>query len=141
MNDSDARPLASCTRPNTVINIYNPGCPASHSLHRNENLTYQRTNLPHHQLTVPPFKNLPTLRKVNKTEALAPIFFVAEHVRATKSTAMIAVSLIDHCGTLSGDTSSRVICHISRLRYSAKIRLMAALPPAKFKEGNVRIRL
>lgn len=50
------------------------------------------------------FQNPHTLIVVNKTEALVPIFRVAAHIAPTRSTAITAVSLIDHCGMLSGDT-------------------------------------
>lgn len=48
----------------------------------------------------------------------------------TTTTAATAVSFVAHSGMASGDTSARVLCQKSRLRYSANIRLMTALPPA-----------
>lgn len=52
-------------------------------------------------------------------------------MRDTTRTAATAVSLIAHWGISSGDTSARVLCQKSRLRYSAKIRLITALLPAR----------
>lgn len=136
MNDSDARPLANCTRPKTVIDIYNRDKLTSYSFYkakRDVPMHKPITNEPFISCTSLLFQYLRTFIMVNKTEALAPIFRVATHMTATRSTAITAVSLIDHWGTLSADTWSRVMCHMSRLRYSAKIRLIAALLPVHRK--------
>jgi len=67
---------------------------------------------------------------VRTTAALVPIFRVAAQIMTTVSTAAVAVSLIAHWGISSGDTWSRVACHMSRFRYSEKMRLTAAFAPA-----------
>ena len=67
---------------------------------------------------------------VNTTAARVPRVGVATQIMETTRTAATAVSFIAHWGISSGDTSARVLCQNSRLRYSAKIRLITALPPA-----------
>lgn len=71
-----------------------------------------------------------TLTVVNTTAAREPKVGVATQMIETTTTAATAVSLIAHWGMSSGDTSARVVCQKRRFMYSAKIRLITALPPA-----------
>lgn len=75
------------------------------------------------------------LRLVNTKVARAPRFRVAAQRNVTRSMAATAVSLVAHWGMSSGDTSSRVVCHRSLFKYSAKMRLITAFPPDRGKKS------
>ena len=78
--------------------------------------------------------------EVNTTATRVPNFRAATQSTLTISTAATAVSLMAHWGISSGDDSPVVEFQNIRFRYSAKIRLITALPPAHSgtKEGMVR---
>ncbi len=77
-----------------------------------------------------------TLTVVNTTAARVPSVGVATQMIETTTTAPTAVSFVAHTGMSFGETSARVLCQKSLLRYSAKIRLMTAFPPASLYQKH-----